>query len=431
MLTLAYPGIHSIHADHGIDIDQFSDYSSKIGTYLEKIHARAQGFYSIVDDQSIVDEIQQYADSVKGRFDHIVVLGIGGSALGTLCIQQSLGHLLTMQRDNAPQLHVIDNIDPQLLTDLESVIDYSKTLFIVATKSGGTPETLALYFYFRKKLTDQGLDHTEHCIFITDPQKGLLRKISTEEGVKAFAVPENVGGRFSVLTAVGLVPAALIGIDISALLAGGREMRDLFLSEDFEKNLPYQLAVIQYLLAQKDKCMTVIMPYSQRLIRFADWYRQLLAESIGKEKNNAGEVVNVGLTPINALGVTDQHSQSQLYNEGPHDKFFIFIDVENLGPKLEIPALYPDVDQVNYLHGVDFAHLMKTELDATEQSFTDNNRPTLRLTIDQVDEKNLGSLFMFFEASIAFLGEFFDIDAFDQPGVELAKNLTREYLSKQ
>ncbi len=375
---------------------------ANIHNYLDKIEARDQGFYKIVDND--VSEILDFAKSVEGKYEDIVVLGIGGSSLGTICLRQSLTHL-----HESIELHVLDNIDPQYMAQLSDVLDFEKTLFIVISKSGGTPETLSQYFYFREKC--------DNFVFITGPT-GLLRETGEKEGIKMFEVPENVGGRFSVLTVVGLLPAALIGIDIKKLLEGAQEMRDKFLSEDLEENMCYQIAQMQHQHGGEGRNMTVMMPYSQRLIRFADWYRQLLAESIGKSKD-------VGLTPINALGVTDQHSQSQLYMDGPDDKFFIFIKVENLGPEVLIPG-----DEVYYLKGVSFNKLMHIEQKGTTDALTHNKKPNITLNVPEVNEHNLGALFMLFEGATAFLGEFYGINAFDQPGVELSKKFTKELLTR-
>lgn len=379
--------LHKVSPEHGLSHEEITAEHSKIPDFLAKIHARKQGFYNIVDNPT--DKIKEFAATNKNRYEHFVILGIGGSALGAICLQQSLTHLF-----KTPKLYVLDNIDPVMIRELEDVIDYEKTLFIVITKSGTTPETLSQYFYFKQK--------AKHFVFITDPEKGDLRKIANEENIPAFDIPSDVGGRFSVLTAVGLLPAALLGFDIDKLLAGARTQRDKFFSAD--GNPAFTLAAIQYLLSQKGKIITVMMPYAQKLIRLADWYRQLLAESIGKDGK--------GLTPVNALGVTDQHSQSQLYNEGPNDKLIIFIEVENLGPET-----------------ADFNKLLRIEKQATSESLTQNNRPNITITIPQIDEENLGELFMFFESSIAFLGEFFGVNAFDQPGVELSKQLTKKLLS--
>lgn len=403
-----------------------SEKPDQIQKYLAKIHTRKQGFYEILDDKKTISEIKKFAKNARGKFSHIVVLGIGGSALGTICLQQSLKHLFTneLARQPWPKLHVLDNIDPNLITELEDIIDYKKTLFIVISKSGCTPETVAQYFYFRSKTNAKKLDPRKHFVFITDPKSGFLRQISDEEKIPTFSIPENVGGRFSVLTSVGLLPAALIGINIEKLLTGARKMRDQFLSSNYLKNLPFQLASTQYHFYQKGKTINVLIPYAQKLSRFADWYRQLLAESIGKKLDNKGKIVNIGITPVNALGVTDQHSQLQLYNEGPNDKLFIFLEVEKLAAELPIPHTDKNSPKMS------FNKLLKIELDATISSLTHNNRPNLTIKIDKINEENLGSLFMLFEGATAFLGEFFNINAFDQPGVELSKELTKKAIAK-
>jgi glucose-6-phosphate isomerase len=252
-----------------------------------------------------------------------------------------------------------------------------------------------------------------------------------EEEIESFASPDAVGGRFSVLTSVGLLPAAFVGIDIRGLLSGAREMRDSFLSRSFAKNMPFQIAVVQYLLNKKNKHITVMMPYAQKLFRFADWYRQLLAESIGKAEDREGKTVHAGLTPVNALGVTDQHSQSQLYNEGPNDKLFLFIAAAHLVRRVPIPNLNPKEDSVSFLKHTSFNELIDIEREGTVRSYTKNKRPNMTLTIDKIDARHLGQLFMLFEGATAILGEFFNINAFNQPGVELAKNLTKQLLLKK
>ena len=283
----------------------------------------------------------------------------------------------------------------------------------MASKSGQTPETLAQYHYFRKKCEEKKLPVTNHFVFVTDPEKGALREISNSDGISALDVPENVGGRFSVLTAVSLLPAKLIGINVEELLGGAREMRDSFLNGNAEKNLPFQLAAAQFECANRGQNINILMPYAQRLTKLAHWYAQLLAESIGKDGK--------GLTPVSALGVTDQHSQLQLYSDGPNDKLIMFINVKNHGPKLQIPQFMDGT--------ITFESLMEAEFRATGDTLTEKGKPNLSIKIDAVNEYTIGALFMLFEASIAFLGEFFNINAFDQPGVERSKVLTKEYLS--
>ena len=426
MITLTTKNLPKIAKNHGLSQKELNLKNSPIEEYLENIHKKNQGFYEIIDDKTTIQEINKFAKKVEGQYKHIVVLGIGGSALGAICLQQSLKHLYEneLPHPSCPRLHVIDNIDPALIQQLDDVIEYEKTLFIVISKSGTTVETSTQYFYFRSKIQKNGLDPKNHFVFITDPGKGLLREISEKEEIPAFEIPENVGGRFSVLTAVGLLPAKLIEIDIEKLIEGAQKMRDQFLSLDPEENLPFQLANIQYALDQKGKSISVLMPYSQRLIKLADWYRQLLAESIGKEGK--------GITPVNALGVTDQHSQSQLYADGPNDKLIIFIEPEIYFPELKIPNPFPDDSNYDFFdRGVTFNKLIQMEKKGTERALTEQDRPNITITIPQVSEETLGALFMLFEGSIAFLGEFYNINAFDQPGVELSKKITKELLAKE
>lgn len=432
-ITFDTRNLHRVNPAHGLSKKELASTSKHLKPFLKRIHAREQGFYRVIDDVAMVRDIEHFAKGVKSTYRNIVVLGIGGSALGTICLQQSFGHLFEHELTERifPKLHVLDNIDPALIEEIQDVIDLRKTLFLVVTKSGGTPETIAQYMYFRAQIDRLGLLAKEHFVFVTDPEKGLLRDVARLDSIPTFAVPKDVGGRFSVQTAVGLLPAALMGINIRALLKGMQRMRDTFLSSAAKENLPFQLATVQYLLGEKGKHINVLMPYSQRLIRFADWYGQLLAESIGKAKNDAGEVVNVGLTPVRALGATDQHSQSQLYNEGPNDKFILFVEVQKLAKRLPIPNLFPKRDEVAFLKGVSFNELIATEKRATADAYTKNDRPNMTINIPEVNEQTLGELFMLFEGATAFLGEFYGINAFDQPGVELSKQLTKEYLQRK
>lgn len=445
-MHLDYRQLQLIDPNHGLAEEEIKTQTQYLSDFLERFKARKQGFYEVVDDKNIVEAIERFSQQVAGKYKAIVVLGIGGSALGTLCLQQSLTGLFSASHtgllstthpkaansanNGHPHLYILDNIDPVLMKEAREALSLEETLFIVVTKSGTTPETIAQYFYFRHECEAKGLDPREHFVIITDPEQGFLRKVAENEDFPSFPIPPTVGGRFSVLTAVGLLPARLIGINIHQLLEGARQARDMFVSTDASQNISFQLAAIQYLLYQKDKTINVLMPYAQKLIRFADWYRQLLAESIGKRLNDKGEEVFVGITPVNALGVTDQHSQTQLYNEGPNDKLHIFLEVKNHGSDLMIPALYPQEDSLKYLQNISLNTLLHTEMAGTIASLTQNQRPNITLAIDTLTEETLGELFMLFEGSIAFLGEFFEINAFDQPGVELSKQLTKKMLQK-
>lgn len=433
MITLDLTNLFTIVDEaHSITKQDIAAQKIHLIEYLERIHARQQGFYRIIDDKQMVKDIERYAKAQRGKFNHIVVLGIGGSSLGAICLRDALGHLFDANKTvrKQPRLHVMDNIDPSLILELEEVIDYECTLFVVISKSGTTPEILSQFMYFKDALRKHKLPMAEHMVFVTDPEVGFLREVADAEGITTFPVPSDVGGRFSVLTPVGLLPAALIGLNLKKLLKGAQTMRDSFLTESYTKNLPFQLATIQYLLAQKGKTINVMMPYANKLYRFADWYRQLLAESIGKAKDTNGNTVHVGITPVIALGATDQHSQSQLYNEGPHDKLIMFLAVDKLAKQVKIPALYKKDDRTTFLNGVTFNTLIETSYRATADSYTENERPNMTIRIDTISEESLGELFLLFEAATAFLGEYFNINAFDQPGVERAKVLTKQYLEQ-
>ncbi len=402
---------HLFLLEKGISLNQLEEAAQQIPEFLARFQKRDQGFPQLPKVSGNVLAVKKLVESLKGRFRDIVVLGIGGSALGISCLRDALkGPYWNMH--GSPRLFVLDNLD--LVEEVEKVIDLDQTLFLVITKSGQTPETMSQYFYFRKKAVK------DQFVFVTDPDDGELRKIAKEEGIPTLDIPKNVGGRFSVLSTVGLLPAALLGLDIELLLEGAEEMSKRFYSEDLHANFPFQLATVQYLLEWEHGVhMTVLMPYATRLLSLADWYGQLLGESIGKEGK--------GLTPLRALGATDQHSQLQLYNEGPTDKLIILIDVEKEGgpmiPKVERPSL-------NYLSEISFHKLLRTECQGTAEALTEYKKPNIQITIPEINEYHLGQLFMLFEASIAFLGEYYRINAFNQPGVELGKNITKKLLSQ-
>ncbi|MFW6381799.1 MAG: glucose-6-phosphate isomerase, partial [Bacillota bacterium] len=258
-----------------------------------------------------------------------------------------------------------------------------------------------------------------------------LIEIAQKEGFPTFYIPDNVGGRFSVLTPVGLVFATFAGIDIEQLLAGAAFMDETCQTSSLYENPAYMNAVLQYLAYQEGKTMSVMMPYAHSLKDVADWYRQLWAESLGKERDRQGNVVNVGPTPIKALGATNQHSQAQLYMEGPYDKVITFIEVEDYGLEVEIPESYPEIEGVSYLGGHTLNKLIKTEKKATELALTRRNRLNETIILPEVNEFTLGQLFYMLELQTAVVGELFDINAFNQPGVELGKHYTYGVLGRE
>jgi len=378
-------------------------------------------------------DVLRYAEEVRGRFDALVVLGIGGSALGTIALQTALLHpyhnlLPASERGSSPRLFVIDNVDPDQIAGLFSHLDPRTTLFNVVSKSGTTAETMAAYLLAWKLLEDSVGRYrvADHLVFTTDAYSGILREIGRTESVRTFDIPQGVGGRFSVLSPVGLLPAAICGMDVPGLLAGAAEMeRWIVGSDDLLSNPAYLFGVIQYLQHTRFKRgISVMMPYSYRLKDLADWFRQLWAESLGKAADREGNQVHAGMTPIKALGVTDQHSQVQLYSEGPDDKVFTFLRVEQFADPVDIPRPHAESEALSYLGGRTMAELLNAEQEATAWALARRGRPSLTIGLPQVDAAMMGQLFYLFEVATVVMGELYDINAFDQPGVELGKKAT-------
>jgi glucose-6-phosphate isomerase len=315
---------------------------------------------------------------------------------------------------------------------LLQVIDPKRTLFNVISKSGTTAETMASFLYFRKVLADHlGEGNLKnHIVLTTDPAKGFLRQIGEKEGWTMLNLPPKVGGRFSVLTTVGLLSAAMTGVDIRALLAGAAYGDELCCKPDAMQNPAAMGALVNYLLALKGKNLVVMMPYAQRLKDVADWFAQLWAESLGKKVDRSGNEVRVGTTPIKALGATDQHSQVQLYAEGPYDKLINFLRVERYSDAGPIPTAYDDLEGVSYLGGHSFQELIQAEQQATAIALSESGQPNMTHTVPEINAFTLGQLLMMFEMQTAIAGELYDINAFDQPGVEAGKINTYALLGR-
>ncbi len=379
----------------------------------------------------VVDDIITYAESVKAEFDAFVVLGIGGSALGPLAVQQAINHpyyneLSREKRRGYPKFYVADNVDPERLVYLFETIDITKSLFNCISKSGSTSETMS-QFMIIKELLEEKLGKEEakkHIVCTTDKANGNLIKIAKEEGYKAFVIPAGVGGRFSELTPVGLLPAAMCGIDIKALLEGAAFMDKMSQNGNLYENPAYMYAVLQYIAMEQGKNMSVMMPYADSLKLISDWYAQLWAESLGKKFDLDGNIVNVGQTPVKALGVTDQHSQVQLYAEGPFDKVVVFLGVEKYKETITIPKIYGDIPSLGFLGDVTQNQLIQVEQMATEYALLKAGKTNMTITLPEVNEFTLGQLLYFFEVATGFAGELLNINAFDQPGVEEGKNAT-------
>lgn len=389
------------------------------------------GFYALPDEEETVRAIATFGEGVGQTFSDVVVLGIGGSALGTIALRTALLHpqwneLGDDEREFFPRLYVLDNIDPVTIGPFLDRIDVRRTLFNVVSKSGGTAETMSQYLIVRERLQRElGDGYVRHLLFTTDPAKGVLREIAEAEGIATLPIPPTVGGRFSVLSAVGLLPAAMVGIDVAGLLAGAAEMRARCETDDLRANPAGVFAALQYLAdTEKDANVHIMMPYSDPLRDVADWFRQLWAESLGKHRNRAGDEVFVGPTPVKALGATDQHSQVQEYVEGPFDKTITFLAVRERPLEVPIPRLHQDRGELGYLGGRALGELLDTERLATEAALAKRGRMSMTIELPRVDARALGGLFMLLQIATVYAGFFYGIDPMDQPGVELGKQLT-------
>ncbi len=380
-----------------------------------------------------ISAIKNFATSRRGRYGDVVVLGIGGSALGTITARDALRGVYwnifdEEKRGGYPRLWVLDNVDPDYVASLMEILNPEKTLVIAISKSGSTAETMAQFLIFKKWILDAGLDIREHLVIITDPQKGYLREFAKKHDVISFDVPPDVGGRFSVLSPVGLVPLSLIGVDVDLLLGGARQVVEEFKSLPVLENAPAVYALVKIWMLKRGKNISVLMPYTNRLFSFAYWYRQLWAESLGKRFSLSGEEVFVGQTPVAALGTTDQHSQIQLYNEGPADKLITFIRLGEFPVDVEVPG--EDAGALSYLGGP-LSRLINAEADATALALAKNGRPSVTIWLDRLDELHLGMLFMTFELTTSVAGALLGINPYDQPGVELGKLLTYGLMGRE
>ncbi|MGI6168608.1 MAG: glucose-6-phosphate isomerase [Christensenellales bacterium] len=384
----------------------------------------------------VVKDILSCASAIRKGFNTFVVLGIGGSALGPIAVHQALKHLhyneLTAKKRGGPRFYVEDNIDPERMAALLDVVDLERTAFNVVTKSGSTSETMSQFLIITDLLKRKlGKDYSKHIFATTDAEKGNLIRIARRDDIMTFIIPDGVGGRFSELCPVGLLPAAVCGIDIRELLEGAAVMDEICLQEDVWKNPAAFGAALQYLAMGKGCNISVMMPYADSLKYIADWYAQLWAESLGKRYDRNKNEVFVGQTPVKALGVTDQHSQVQLYTEGPFDKTVTFLAVEEYRAQVPIPSGFAEHKSVAFLSGHSLNELIQAEQKATAFALLKAGRMNCTITLPKVTECTIGQLLYYFEVQTAIMGELLGIDAFDQPGVEEGKNATYALLGRE
>jgi glucose-6-phosphate isomerase len=419
----------AVTSDHGILDAELAEVAPRAAQGLQDILARRTEDLRWLDLPYAKEDLQlilDYSAKVKGHFKNVVVLGIGGSALGTQALFTALAspYHNDSPPGDLPRLFVLDTVDPDLVGEWMEHFDPEETLFNVISKSGGTAETMSQFLVFRDALIRKlGEDeHRKHMVITTDAEKGVLREVVERDGYASFVVPDGVGGRFSVLSSVGLLPAALVGLDVKALLQGAADMDQRCKSPELESNPAMTYAAMQWLLQEKHgQPIAVTFSYSNRLKNLGDWYAQLLAESIGKRKGKNGEDVFAGPTPVRAVGVTDQHSQVQLYVEGPYDKWFTLLSVEQADHFVQIPHPGKGLEDLAYLGGRRLGELFQAERDGTRIALTEAKRANCTLVFPKVDAYSVGQYLFLMELSVAIMGELYGVDAFDQPGVEAGK----------
>ncbi len=390
-----------------------------------------QKWQDLPDNTALADEIVTFASEARKKYNDFILIGIGGSSLGAIATIQALTNpyrnWLPEDRRDGPRIFVLDNPDPEKVAATLDTVDLEHTLVNVISKSGQTAETAANFLVVRDALIKAvGPERARtQIIATTDPQTGLLRQLSDQEGYRTFPVPPGVDGRQTVLSAVGLIPAALAGIDIHQLLAGAAAMRARTRNDDIRENPAYLLAALSVLADTKhNKSILVTMPYADALFGLSDWFRQLWAESLGKKLSVDNEVVYAGQTPIKSLGAIDQHSQIQLYIEGPNDKLIQLIAVDEYRDRVSIPTPPASIPELSYFDGGELGELLDRERLATAWALTDAQRPNITITTPVIDAFAVGEFFYMLQLQTVMAGAMYHVNPFGQPGVEAGKNAT-------
>ena len=414
------------------------DYAKKVEKNHKELHKRAGDDNDFVGwlelptnyDKEEFKRIKKAAKKIAKESDILVVIGIGGSYLGARAVIESLTNtfynLLPEKQRKFPQiLYVGNNLSPNYINELIEYIGDKDFSVNVISKSGTTTEPAIAFRIFREILENKyGIDEARSRIYATtDKEKGALKTLSENEGYEQFVVPDNVGGRYSVLTAVGLLPIAVAGIDIDKLMEGARNAQERFDDPDLKYNECYQYAVIRNILYNKmNKTTEILVNYEPKMHYFTEWWKQLYGESEGKE--------NKGIFPAGVDFTTDLHSMGQYIQEGRRDLFETVINVKT--PKNDI-VINPDddnLDGLNYLAGKTMDYVNKKAMEGTIKAHVDGDVPNVMIEMNKLDEKNLGELIYFFEKACAMSGMILGVNPFNQPGVEKYKKNMFHLLEK-
>jgi len=409
------------------DLAKYSEASEEI---LREAEAGWLPFRELPYREDYAESVKELLAGIPSSFHTLVNLGIGGSSLGGNALVSAAGDAGPENRRN---VLFPENIDPVFFHRVLRRLDLEHSLFSVVSKSGSTAETAAQFLVVRDELIRRfGMEgYRERVVVTTDPEKGDLAALAGRDGLRKLPFPEGVGGRFSVLSPVGLLPAAFAGIPIDQVLAGARAMDVRCRAGSIPENPAMMIAVLFHLSAERGRRTVIFWPYSELLVPAADWFRQIWAESLGKKLSSSGSTVHAGQTPVRAVGVTDQHSQLQLYIEGPFDKIVCFLAVNDYGTIVEIPDSGVALSSFKYLQGKSLNDLIRAEEEATEMSLARAGRPNCKLVFPQINAFHMGEYFYLLEVATAFSGSLSRIDPFDQPGVEEGKRFTYGLLGRE
>ncbi|MBT4466692.1 MAG: glucose-6-phosphate isomerase [Planctomycetes bacterium] len=428
-LHLHLTGLFAAGNDSRLTIEQVQAHFGRATEARAEHLANIPQWRELGHNQALLEACRARATQVKSEqnVENFVVLGIGGSALGNSAILGALAPIFqaTNPEPGQPKCFVLDTVDPDLLDEFFESVDLTKTHINVISKSGSTIETssqfMLAYSLMLAACNNDATECAKHFTITTDPNGGHFRGICDTFGFATLPVPDGVGGRFSVLSPVGLFTSEMAGLDTDSLLAGAAKVADNLqnCSAEDDPALWYALVHILYLEQGLDK--HVHFAYGHRLRLLADWYCQLWAESLGKRHNLAGEEVNVGPTPLKAVGPTDQHSQSQLYVEGPDDKVYTMLKINKFRREITLEKAFAKSPAFSHLEQRNLADLMEQERRGTEVALRENGRPVCVIEMCSLDAFHLGQYFMFMEIATAYAGGIMQVDPYVQPGVEAGK----------
>lgn len=429
-INLDFSPLYTI-GENGIDQNLMSNNKDLLKKAMKDAHdfkASDLNFMNLPESRNQVEDILLHAKKLQAKFKNMVVVGIGGSSLGTEALYTSFNQRYDHEFfPGKRKLYFMDNYDSRLVEYMMDHLNLDQTVFVVISKSGGTLETMSQFFYIKDTiLKDHDLDYLrERLVFVTDIDGGQLNILNKELNVQKFVIPKNVGGRFSIFTPVGLLPAAFVDIDIEAILQGAEDAVDECFNAPLEENpyLQYALTQTTFDLKHDLHCGAVLF-YNDRFIKFAEWFRQLWAESLGKPSQNGP----VGITPLSFRGSTDQHSQLQQLIEGKADKIYTFISFKEDG---SYRFKKPELAKFDYIEGYGFNDLLNAAKVGTMRALVEVKRPVIEIKIDEFSAYDFGQLYQFFMLATALAGFIYDINPFDQPGVEQGKVYTVGELNKK